>query len=143
MPSSTRSRGDQLDHVVSQLFVAVESMRAFYVHCAAQFDLTPPQARVLLMAGQPCSQRDLATQFSCDASNIVGIVDRLEQRGLVSRQASPVDRRVKQVMLTESGEQMRRDFQSQLQAQVPVLSQLDDDELARFEHLLAHFAPNA
>lgn len=143
MPSSTRSRGDQLDHVVAQLFVAVESMRAFYVQCAAQFDLTPPQARVLLMAGQPCSQRDLAAQFSCDASNIVGIVDRLQQRGLVSRQASPSDRRVKQVMLTSAGDQMRQAFQSRLQAQVPVLSELDDDELARFEHLLAHFGPNA
>ena len=139
---SPGERVDQLDHVVSQLFVAVESMRAFYEQCAADFELTLPQARVLLLAGQPCSQRDLATQFSCDASNIVGIVDRLEQRGLVVRQASPLDRRVKQVMLTRAGHKLRCRFQAQLQAQVPFLSELDDDELGRFEQLLDRFAPS-
>lgn len=139
----TRHRDDQLDHVVAQLFVAVESVRAFYETCAAEFDLTPPQARVLLLAGQPCSQRALAHQFSCDASNIVGIVDRLEHRGLVTRQASPSDRRVKQVMLTDAGQRLRRRFQAELQARVPVLSDLNADELDRFEHFLDRFSPDA
>lgn len=137
----TRHRDDQLDHVVAQLFVAVETVRTFYEECAAEFELTPPQARVLLMAGQPCSQRHLAQQFSCDASNIVGIVDRLEQRGLVTRQASASDRRVKQVMLTEDGQQLRRQFQARLEAQVPVLSDLNADELDRFEQFLDRFSP--
>jgi DNA-binding MarR family transcriptional regulator len=137
----TRQRDDQLDHVVAQLFVAVESVRSFYEECAAEFDLTPPQARVLLLAGQPCSQRDLASQFSCDASNIVGIVDRLEHRGLVTRQPSERDRRVKQVMLTKAGHQLRRRLQERLQSQVPVLSELNADELDRFEHFLDRFTP--
>jgi DNA-binding MarR family transcriptional regulator len=140
---SSAERVDQLDHVVAQLFVAVESVRSYYEQCAAEFQLTLPQARVLLLAGQPCSQRDLASQFSCDASNIVGIVDRLEQRGLVVRQASASDRRVKQVMLTRAGRALRERFQAQLQSQAPFLSDFDDDELGRFEQLLDRFAPNA
>jgi DNA-binding MarR family transcriptional regulator len=139
VPTSVRE--DQLDHVVAQLLVAVETVRSFYEDCAAEFELTPPQARVLLMAGQPCSQRHLAAQFSCDASNIVGIVDRLEQRGLVTRQASISDRRVKQVMLTADGRDLRNRFQAQLQARVPVLSDLDTDELDRFEAFLDRFTP--
>jgi DNA-binding MarR family transcriptional regulator len=137
----TRQRDDQLDHVVAQLFVAVESVRAFYEDCAAEFDLTPPQARVLLLAGQPCSQRALAHQFSCDASNIVGIVDRLQHRGLVVRLASESDRRVKQVMLTAAGRELRQQFQAQLQQRVPVLSDLNADELDRFEQFLDRFTP--
>jgi DNA-binding MarR family transcriptional regulator len=135
-----RERGEQLDHVMTQLFVAVESVRAFYERCAAEVDLTPPQARVLLLAGQPCSQRDLAVQFCCDASNIVGIVDRLEQRGLVERMSTPTDRRVKQVMLTPSGCELRDRFQALLQAQVPVLSGLDDDQLDQLGHFLDRFS---
>ena len=98
---------------------------------------------MLLLAGQPCSQRALAHQFSCDASNIVGIVDRLEHRGLVTRQASPSDRRVKQVMLTDAGQQLRRRFQAELQSRVPVLSDLNADELDRFEQFLDRFSPDA
>ena len=37
----------------------------------------------------------LADTLSCDASNVTGLVDRLESRGLVRRQPSPDDRRVK------------------------------------------------
>lgn len=133
-------RGEQLDHVMTQLFVAVEAVRSFYERCAAEFDLTPPQARVLLLAGQPCSQRDLAVQFSCDASNIVGIVDRLEQRGLVERVSSIADRRVKQVMLTPAGLVLRDRFQASLQAQVPVLSDLDDEQLEQLGHFLDRFS---
>ena len=79
-------------------------------------------------------------QFSCDASNIVGIVDRLEQRGLVERVSSPADRRVKQVMLTPAGQLFRERFQGLLQAQVPVLSDLDDDQLDQLGHFLDRFS---
>ena len=39
----------------------------------------------------------------CDNSNVTGIVDRLEARGLVARQPHEHDRRVKHVVLTPLG----------------------------------------
>jgi len=41
--------------------------------------------------------------LQCDNSNVTGIVDRLEARGLVERRPHEHDRRVKQVLLTPLG----------------------------------------
>ena len=45
----------------------------------------------------------LADALVCDASNITGLVDKLEARGLIRRQADPADRRVKMIALTPAG----------------------------------------
>lgn len=119
--------------------MAVESLRTFYERQAAELDLTPPQARVLLLAARGRSQRELATDVRCDASNIVGIVDRLEQRGLVTRRPSPDDRRVKLVSLTDEGRAVRDRFQGALRTSVPVLADLDADELDQLERILDRF----
>jgi DNA-binding MarR family transcriptional regulator len=50
---------------------------------------------------------DLAETLYCDASNVTGIVDRLETRGLVERRSAPNDRRVRVLALTPSGEDVR------------------------------------
>jgi DNA-binding MarR family transcriptional regulator len=47
--------------------------------------------------------RTLAALLGCDASNVTGIVDRLEARGLVTRRAAGHDRRVKELALTPDG----------------------------------------
>ena len=49
----------------------------------------------------------LADTLSCDASNVTGLVDRLESRGLVRRQPSAEDRRVKVLQLTPAGSRLR------------------------------------
>jgi DNA-binding MarR family transcriptional regulator len=50
----------------------------------------------------------LAGGLGCDASNITGVVDRLEARGLVERRAGERDRRVKVLVVTERGLELRR-----------------------------------
>ncbi len=52
--------------------------------------------------------RALAGLLACDASNITGLVDRLEAQGLVSRHLDPGDRRVKNVVATEKGVEVVR-----------------------------------
>ena len=49
----------------------------------------------------------LAATLSCDASNVTGLVDRLESRGLVRRRPSENDRRVKVLQLTATGIRVR------------------------------------
>ncbi len=49
----------------------------------------------------------LAGALSCDASNVTGIVDRLERRGLIERRGSATDRRVKMLALTAEGAAVR------------------------------------
>ncbi|UWZ59663.1 MarR family transcriptional regulator [Dactylosporangium aurantiacum] len=65
------------------------------------------QAMALANLRSPAPMRDLAEWLHCDASNVTGIVDGLERRGLVTRQSSPSDRRVKHLVLTEEGERRR------------------------------------
>jgi DNA-binding MarR family transcriptional regulator len=50
---------------------------------------------------------ELAGLLGCDNSNVTGLVDRLQARGLVARQANPDDRRVKTVVLTTAGSRLR------------------------------------
>ncbi len=49
------------------------------------------------------SQRDLASYLRLDPSQVVALVDELQQRGLVDRHANPQDRRTNVVVATENG----------------------------------------
>ena len=48
----------------------------------------------------------LADALSCDASNITGLVDRLEARGLITRGLAKNDRRVKTILITRRGSKL-------------------------------------
>lgn len=75
----------------------------------ADFDLSPIQCHVLhlIEPGRPVPMGRLAETLSCDASNVTGLVDRLESRGLVRRLSSTQDRRVKVLQLTPTGARLR------------------------------------
>jgi DNA-binding MarR family transcriptional regulator len=76
---------------------------------AAELELAPAQAIALqqLEAARPISMGELAERLRCHPSNITGLVDRLEARGLVERRPDPRDRRVKGLALTPTGDQLR------------------------------------
>jgi MarR family transcriptional regulator, organic hydroperoxide resistance regulator len=75
----------------------------------AEFDLAKQQAFALvhLEPDQPKPMSELAAAMFCDASNITGIADRLEARGLVERVPAAQDRRVKTLALTPEGVRVR------------------------------------
>src|SRR5205809_3178002 len=62
----------------------------------------------LLDPEEPMPMSSLAERLFCDASNVTGIADRLEARGLVERRSSAGDRRVKALTLTDDGVALRR-----------------------------------
>jgi DNA-binding MarR family transcriptional regulator len=69
-----------------------------------EHDLTPPQAIALRnLAEGPVAMGAMADRLQCDASNMTGIADRLEERGLVERRADPADRRRVVLALTDEG----------------------------------------
>jgi DNA-binding MarR family transcriptional regulator len=84
----------------------------------AELDLSPPQLHALreLSGNTSLAMSELAEKLRCDASNITGIVDRLESRGLVERRANPDDRRVKTLVATPAGAQMGTRILDRLQA---------------------------
>ncbi|MFF4367235.1 DNA-binding MarR family transcriptional regulator [Streptomyces sp. 3211.6] len=75
-----------------------------YEEAAARHQLTGAQAKVLtLLSLEPLPMRRIAQKLRCEPSNVTGIIDRLETRGLVERRPDPADRRVKLAAPTEEG----------------------------------------
>jgi DNA-binding MarR family transcriptional regulator len=75
----------------------------------SQEGLTPNDVRALMVLDREHGRtmRDLAEAWSCDASNATFIVDRLEERALAERRTVPADRRLKLVVLTSQGAEVR------------------------------------
>jgi MarR family transcriptional regulator, transcriptional regulator for hemolysin len=54
-------------------------------------------------AESPLSQSELADRLGVEGATMVAMVDRLVKAGLVAREASSTDRRIKRVVLTTAG----------------------------------------
>lgn len=72
-----------------------------------EFELAPQQLYAIKLLKEPLSMGELAGKLACDSSNVTGITDRLEQRGLVERRGADWDRRVKLLVLTDEGRAIR------------------------------------
>ncbi len=80
----------------------------------ARWDLSPSQFNVLnLLADHPsgCTQVELSRQLIMHRSNVTGLVDRLEARGLVQRTDKAQDRRAFNVILTDAGRKLLRQIE--------------------------------
>jgi DNA-binding MarR family transcriptional regulator len=98
-------RTDPLTFEVVQLIGSVVARyHEEYDEAAAKHSLTGAQARVLgVLSLEPMPMRKIAQRLKCEPSNVTGIVDRLESRGLVERRPDPNDRRVKLAAPTDQG----------------------------------------
>ena len=104
----------ELSAFATSLYQLVEKLRAEHEEAAAAAGVTAAQAAVLTMLAEPQSMAKLAEAMGCDASNITGLVDRLEAKGLVARTADARDRRVKLIAWTAAGKAAVERFQRDL-----------------------------
>ncbi|MEU1126853.1 MarR family transcriptional regulator [Streptomyces sp. NPDC005899] len=108
-----------------------------YDRAAAAHALTGAQARVLgLLSLEPMPMRKVARRLKCEPSNITGIVDRLELRGLVERRPDPADRRVKLAAPTRDGLRTARQLQDALDFAREPLAELSEVERTMLRDLL-------
>ncbi|GGR40288.1 hypothetical protein GCM10010219_51970 [Streptomyces netropsis] len=112
-----------------------------FAAAAARHGLTSVQAKLLAQLKGPVPMRGLATLLVCDASNVTGIVDRLESRGLVRREPDPRDRRVKNVVATDEGLETIRRVRAEMQATHSALDALDEEERTALYGLLERLRP--
>jgi DNA-binding MarR family transcriptional regulator len=69
------------------------------------------------LADQPVrTQAALAQAINADKSRIIGVLDDLQQRGLIKRQPDAADRRVHLLSLTPPGDRLRRSVQAAIRA---------------------------
>jgi DNA-binding MarR family transcriptional regulator len=104
-----------------------------------QHGITPMQAMTLMLTkpDEPRPMNSFCKLFNCDASNVTGIVDGLEEKGLVSRQANPDDRRVKQIRLQPAGRKLQAKLVEELSADDSfVLAPLTREETEQFVRII-------
>ena len=126
----TQSPASEAWRLMAQLFGA--NRRSFFA-IASEFELSPPQVMALrhLDPSAPRPMSELACALHCDNSNVTGIVDRLEDRGLVERHPAEHDRRVKMLVVTERGAELRTRLSERLDTAPEALARLSEaDQLA-------------
>ncbi|MBL8654438.1 MAG: MarR family transcriptional regulator [Alphaproteobacteria bacterium] len=106
---------------------------------AAGYDLTPVQYAALaaVAANKGIDQATLAGLIAYDRTTIGGVVDRLEQKGLVSRRVSKEDRRARVLEITAAGKRTLTGIEPAVAAaQKAMLRGLDASEAAQLLRLL-------
>lgn len=96
---------------------------------SARFELSPAQARVILLLTEPMRMHSLAETMTCEPSHATGLASALEQRGLVTREVDESDRRARRVSLTDAGVALRGDLVPALLDHAPVIAGLSEKEL--------------
>jgi MarR family transcriptional regulator for hemolysin len=88
-------------------------------------------------AQRPLSQSDLAEHLGVEGATMVSMIDRLVKAGLVLREPSKMDRRVKRVLLTEAGNRVFESVKSEAAAlRKGLLAGIDPKQLESATELL-------
>ena len=116
------------------------SQRAGLPGLAAEFELSPAQCHVLhlIEPGHPVAMGELADTLACDKSNVTGLVDRLESRGLIRRTPSSEDRRLKVLDLTPAGARLRAIVLERMGTPPDSLARLTPEEQRVLVKILKH-----
>ena len=132
-PAGAESTASEVWALLRTLF---QRQRRRFLSAASELDLHPAQAGALLQLATSLPMHQLAALLGCDNSNVTGLVDRLEARGLVGREPGVEDRRVKHVVLTEAGRQMRAELLARVGAPADGLTLLAPGEQRQLRDLL-------
>ena len=112
---------------------------AIFLQETESHGLTPVQyAALQTVANAPgTDQRTLAGRIGLDTSTVAGVVDRLEARALLQRNASPQDKRVRLLTLTAAGADLLQTVEPAMRlAQQRILAPLPRAERAEFMRML-------
>jgi len=104
----------------------------------SELGLAPMQSMALmqLRPGEPMTMSAMAHALQCDNSNVTGIADRLEAMGLIERRAAEHDRRVKTLVITELGKQVRDQVERRMSVPPPPLAGLSEADAIALRDIL-------
>ncbi|MEK6326910.1 MAG: MarR family transcriptional regulator [Actinomycetota bacterium] len=137
---ASRAKTDLGSEAWSLLQRVVFSQRPRWMAAIREYDLVPPHWIALQTLDEPKPMGELAKQLACDSSNVTWITDRLEERGLVERQAAEHDRRVKLLVLTEKGRALRAELEERLSEAPPPIASLSREDQRMLRDVLKRAA---
>jgi DNA-binding MarR family transcriptional regulator len=112
------------------------SQKPRFLAIGQEFDLAPQQVMAVRVLEEPLPMGELAKLLACDNSNVTGIVDRLEERGLVERRPAQHDRRIKLLFLTEEGDRLRREITRRISEPPEQVARLSVQDQRRLRDIL-------
>ena len=116
-------------------------------HLSENFDVTLPQFEVLCELHRkdaPVVMSRLSEQLNVTSSNLTGVVDRLERKGLASRFRSKTDRRVQFIEMTSAGQNAYKNISADNALWVArVFTELTDTEVIELQKLLLKASKSA
>ena len=138
----TRTEEDLLD---LEILDAVAGLFARLVaegeEIAKSFGIPTFVIKALHMLDAPLAMKDLGRLMHCDPSFITGIADTLERQGLAARESDPGDRRVKRLVLTPAGAELKCRLEGEILARTPWRRMLGPDERASLLALVQRMSP--
>jgi len=115
-------------------------VQSLYGRLAGEHDLTPQQAQLLcIIKDQPRAMGQLVQMLRLDKSSVSGLVDRVEQRGLVRRQPSAADRRAVNVAVTPRGRRLAQAFYNDTSTHLDqIVEHLAPDDRAELARIISY-----
>ncbi|MEV7357108.1 MULTISPECIES: MarR family transcriptional regulator [unclassified Kitasatospora] len=129
----------------AELMEALAAVGAAYFQdfaaAAARHGLSSSQAKALGAVQEPVPMRALAGRLGCDASNVTGIVDRLESLRLAHREAAAGDRRVKIVVITDEGREILNRIRGEMARTHQAFEAMTDEQRIALHSICAQVLP--
>jgi DNA-binding MarR family transcriptional regulator len=119
--------------ILKSLRAIIRATDIYSRRLALTYHITAPQLLCMLTvtAKDAITVSKLAREINLSASTVVGILNRLEQKGLVTRERDTKDRRIVFVRLTDEGRNLIRNAPTPLQDSLSkALQQLSEENLA-------------
>lgn len=107
-----------------------------FLDAARGLGLRPASFGALRLLDEPRAMGEIASFLKCDNSNVTGIVDGLEEKGLAIRQSAEHDRRVKLIALTAEGRRVRTRLMRAVETPPAWIEALPEDDRRALRDLL-------
>jgi DNA-binding MarR family transcriptional regulator len=125
---------DRIREVVHLMRRLMQAGERYTKELNKKFSVSAPQVASLLalLGDGSMSPSQIAKKIMVESSTVTGIIDRLEQKGLVARTRISQDRRVITVELTEAGRRLAENAPPPIQQKiVKGLRKIDEAERAQ------------
>ena len=138
----TRSEEDLLDlEILDSVAGLFARLVAEGEALASSFGIPVFVIKALHMLDNPLAMKDLGRRMHCDPSFITSIADTLEKHGLAAREPDPGDRRVKRLVLTPAGAELKASIEAEVLSRTPWRQSLSREQRASLLALIRTMSP--
>jgi DNA-binding MarR family transcriptional regulator len=132
-----KSRTEQLNAQIEECVIELTvRMVGRAEKLAQQMGIPMVFLKALHMLNGPMAMKELGKALHCDPSSVTAVADMLEKHGLARREPHARDRRIKNLVLTGAGCDLKGKVEAELTARMPWCNGLNDDERAQLLALI-------